>query len=169
MTRFLLVCRSGLLVSTLLGAPVPVLAQRPAETRSQLTIVTAGPEGEIANREEANEIRVVFSEPMVTLGRIPARVTAPFVRIAPAIPGTFRWSGTTTLILTPDVKQPLPLATKYEVTIDTTAMAVSGRRLAEPYTFSFTTPTVRLLRTEWYRRNDRADGAMVILLRFNQP
>jgi uncharacterized protein YfaS (alpha-2-macroglobulin family) len=168
MTRFLLVCRFGLLVSTSLGAPLPVLAQGPAGTRP-LTIVNAGPSGEIANREEANEIRVVFSEPMVALGRIPARVTAPFVRITPAMAGSFRWSGTTTLIFTPDVKPPLPFATKYEVTVDTTAIAVSGRRLHAPYTFSFTTPTVKLLRTEWYRRDDRADGAMIILLRFNQP
>ena len=53
---------------------------------------------------EANEIRVVFSEPMVTLGSIPARVTAPFFSVTPAIPGSFRWSGTTILIFTPDAE-----------------------------------------------------------------
>ena len=67
---------------------------------------------------------------MVTLGRIPDRVTAPFVRIAPAIQGTFRWSGTTILIFTPDPKRPLPFATTYQVTVDTSATAVSGRKLA---------------------------------------
>jgi hypothetical protein len=40
---------------------------------------------------QANEIRIVFSEPMVTLGRIPDPVSAPFVRIRPAVPGTFSW------------------------------------------------------------------------------
>ena len=54
---------------------------------------------------EANEVRVVFSEPMVTLGKIPQPVVAPFFRIEPAVKGTFRWSGTTTLIFTPE---PLP-------------------------------------------------------------
>jgi len=41
--------------------------------------------------------------------------------------------------------------------------------LARPKTFQFSTPTVRLLQTEWYRRGDTVDGAMVVLLRFNQP
>ena len=55
------------------------------------------------------------------------------------------------------------------VTVDASATAVSGRKLAAPYTFAFTTPTVKLLATNWYRRNDRFDGPVVIGLRFNQP
>ena len=50
---------------------------------------------------------------------------------SPAVPGTFRWSGTTILIFTPDPKRPLPYATRYQVTIDTGADAVSGRKLAK--------------------------------------
>ena len=134
-----------------------------------LRVVSAGPEGEIGALSEANEIRVVFSEPMVTLGRIPDRVTAGFFKVTPAMPGTFRWSGTTILIFTPDATRPLPYATKYDVIIDTTAVAISGRRLGQPYRFSFTTPTVKLLRTEWYRRGGLAGAPMVILLHFNQP
>ena len=114
---------------------------------SRLRVVSAGPTGEVASLAEANEIRVVFSEPMVTLGRIPARVTgAVLPRHAGASPGTFRWSGTTILIFTPDPKRPLPYATQYDVTIDATATAVSGRKLARPHRFSFTTPTVSCCR-----------------------
>src|SRR5262245_10018039 len=138
-------------------------------TQSSLRVVSAAPNGEIATLEEANEIRVVFSEPMVTAGRIPARVLAPFFRVSPAISGSFRWSGTTILIFTPDPKRPLPYATRYDVTIDSTATTVSVRRLARPHNFSFTTPTVRLLNTNWYRRGGRAGAPMVVLLRFNQP
>ena len=133
-----------------------------------LRVVSSGPNGEVPSLAEANEIRVVFSEPMVTLGQIPTRVTAPFFRVSPAITGSFRWSGTTILIFTPDPKRPLPFATRYDVTIDTTARAVSGRQLAQPYRFSFTTPTVKLLNTNWYRRGGLAGAPMVILLRFNQ-
>ena len=140
-----------------------------AQGTRPLSVVSAGPTGEVAALAEANEIRIVFSEPMVTLGRIPPIVRAPFVRISPAINGTFRWSGTTILIFTPDPKQPLPFATRYEVTVDTTAVAVSGRRLPRPYSFAFTTPTVKLLQTNWYRRGGRAGAQMVVLLRFNQP
>src|SRR5687767_13829190 len=134
-----------------------------------LRVLSAGPAGEIATLSEANEIRVVFSEPMVAVGRIPERVVAPFFRVTPAIPGAFRWSGTTILIFTPDAKRPLPYATRFDVTIDPSATAVSGRRLARVHRFSFTTPTVRLLNTNWYRRGGRAGAPMVILLRFNQP
>jgi uncharacterized protein YfaS (alpha-2-macroglobulin family) len=161
----------------LLAASLPsqLFAQTGAQSGAQappggrdLTIVSAGPEGEIASLAEANEIRIVFSEPMVTLGRIPAVVRAPYVRIAPAIDGTFRWSGTTILIFTPNPKQPLPFATEFEVTVDASATAVSGRKLAEPYSFSFTTPTVKLLRTVTYRRGGRASAPFLILMRFNQ-
>jgi alpha-2-macroglobulin len=134
-----------------------------------LTVVSAGPTDEIANLAEANEIRVVFSEPMVTLGRIPDPVRAPFFNIKPDVRGTFRWSGTTILIFTPDPSRPLPFATTYNVTVETTAVAVSGHRLAQPYTFSFTTPTTKLLQSNWYRRGGRADAPVVLLLRFNQP
>ena len=140
-----------------------------AQTPPSLIVQRAGPNGELAELDQANEIRIVFSEPMVTLGRIPQPVTAPFVRIEPAIRGTFRWSGTTILIFTPDPRQPLPYATPYQVTVETSARAVSGRQLAAPYTFRFTTPIVRLLTVEHERLNNRADRPAIFLLRFNQP
>ena len=157
----------ALVVCLLSLSALPVAAQT-APPRA-LTVVSANPTGEVQNRAEANEIRIAFSEPMVSLGKIPAVVRPPYVRIVPAVPGSFRWSGTTILIFTPDAKQPLPFATRFEVTIDPAATAVSGRKLAAPYTFTFTTPTVKLLRTDFYRRGGRANAPLVIVLRFNQP
>jgi hypothetical protein len=115
------------LLSILCLAPAVSRAQTPA-----LAVVSASPQGEVANREEAKEIRIVFSEPMVALGRIPATVAAPFVKITPALPGAFRWSGTTILVFTPDPKRPLPFATQYQVTLSTDAAAASGHKLAKP-------------------------------------
>ena len=40
---------------------------------------------------------------------------------------------------------------------------------AAPHSFFFTTPTVKLLATNWYRRSNRFDAPIVIGLRFNQP
>jgi uncharacterized protein YfaS (alpha-2-macroglobulin family) len=156
---WLLVC---LLAATSAAAQT---IQRPS---GALTVVSVGPQGEIADLAEAREIRIVFSEPMVPLGQIPPRVQPSFVRFSPAIAGTFRWSGTTILTFTPEPKRPLPFATTYQITIDRTATAVSGRTLARPATFRFTTPTVKLLSTEWYRQGGRYDGAVVVALRFNQ-
>jgi uncharacterized protein YfaS (alpha-2-macroglobulin family) len=153
---------SGLLLAATLVAVVTAAQQPP------LTVVNTGPDGPLDSLEQANEIRIVFSEPMVALGRIPRQVDAPFVTLTPRVPGTFRWSGTTILIFTPDPKRPLSYATTYQVTVDTTARAVSGRTLEKPTTFRFTTPSVRLLRTAWYRRGGTVDKPMVVLLRFNQ-
>src|SRR6185436_12498523 len=48
------------------------------------------------------------------------------------------------------------------------ATAVSGRRLARPTTFRFTTPTVQLLQTNWWRRDGTVNSPVVVALRFNQ-
>ena len=152
----------GRLVGAALGFLIPAVVQA-----ADLRVRSAGPTGEIASLAQANEIRVVFAEPMVALGKIPEPVTAPFFRMVPARKGAFRWAGTDTLIFTPE--GPLPYATKFTVTIDTTATSIAGNTLPAPYELSFTTPTVKLLRTSWYRKTKRFDAPVVILLRFNQP
>lgn len=55
-----------------------------------LSVVQTAPQGEVASLAEASEIRVVFSEAMVTLGRIPGRIQPGFFRMSPSVPGTFR-------------------------------------------------------------------------------
>ena len=134
-----------------------------------LQVVTAGPAGETAKLEECREIRVQFSEPMVELGRIPDPVRAPFFSVTPPLKGTFRWAGTRLLVFTPDPAQKLPYCTSYAVTVDSTATSVAGQHLEKPYSFTFKTPTVRLLQAEWYRKTGRYDSPAVIVLRFNQP
>ena len=128
--------RPGVLIAVVC-ALVPALHAKP----SPLQVAQAAPQGEVESLAQAAEVRIVFSEPMVALGRIPATVAAPFLHIAPALPGTLRWSGTRTLVFTPADLLHLPYATRYDVTVDITAAAVSGARLDAPYTFSFTTPT----------------------------
>lgn len=146
-----------------LWAPALLLSQT-----AELSVVNAGPIGEIQQLQDANEIRVVFSEPMVPLGRIPSNPQPDWIRITPAVPGAYRWSGTTTLIFTADPARPLPNATRFRVTISTAAESVSGRRLRAPYEFSFTTPTVRLTSARWMRRGNRFDQPVVLALSFNQ-
>ena len=159
-----------LVIVAVLCLRVPFADARQLRTSDPgLTIVSTAPDGEVASLAEAKEIRVVFSEPMVNLGRIPAEVNPAFFKISPVVPGTFRWSGTTVLIFTPDPKRPLSYATTYQVTIAAGTPAASGRKLARAVTFSFTTPTVRLLDTRWYRQGGTVSGRMVVLLRFNQP
>ena len=143
------------------------VSAQPAPPRAALRVVSGGPTGEVANADEANEIRVVFSEPMVAMATVPPRTKPAFFSITPIVAGTYRWSGTTILIFTPAKR--LPASTKYDVAIAAGTAAVSGRKLAAPYTFSFTTPTVKLLQTNWYRPGGRFDAAPIVVLHFNQP
>ncbi|HET7619837.1 MAG TPA: hypothetical protein VFK20_15125, partial [Vicinamibacterales bacterium] len=71
------------LLSLALAAPLYAQTQ-------PLHIVSAAPSGEIADLAEANEIRIVFSESMIALGRVPPQAKPAFVRITPAVAGTWR-------------------------------------------------------------------------------
>lgn len=134
---------------------------------ASLRVIDASPRGEVNQLSEANEIRVVFSEPMIPLGRTPSNAAPPWVTITPAASGTWRWSGTTILIFTPNPT--LPFATRYTVTIAANAASDAGRPLGTPYTFTFTTPTVKLQSLRWERRNGRAAERVQLALTFNQP
>ncbi|HET9371320.1 MAG TPA: MG2 domain-containing protein [Vicinamibacterales bacterium] len=160
MRRFVAICVCLLLLGAGAVAALPPAA---------LTVVSAGPNGEIRQLSDANEIRVIFSEPMIALGRTPSNPTPPWIRISPAIAGTWRWSGTTILIFTPDPATPLPFATRYTITIDAAAESAAGQRLGAPFAFTFTTPTVRLVSARWARQDGRFDRPLALALEFNQP
>src|SRR5262245_21337070 len=83
-----------------------------AQTETPLSVVSAQPVGEIQSVEQAAEIRVRFSEPMVPVGRIPDTVTAPFFSIRPTLAGAVRWAGPMLLIFTPNPTPALPRATR---------------------------------------------------------
>ena len=62
--------RLALVVCALLPAALQ------AQPAARLEVTQAAPQGEVDALAQAAEVRVVFSEPMVALGRIPAVVTA---------------------------------------------------------------------------------------------
>lgn len=159
--------RPGPLVPLILLFLLSVTLTFSAQT-APLTVLDASPRGEVGQRSDANEIRLIFSEPMIALGRSPADPQIPWVSITPRIAGQFRWSGTSVLLFTPDPAAPLPDATTFTVTVDPSAASAAGKRLGTPFQFQFTTPTVRLLSAEWYRRSARSDSPVVLAVRFNQ-
>lgn len=131
-----------------------------------LAVERPHPHGEVTDLEQAREVRVTFSEPMIPVGAREVAAGPGWFRIRPALPGKFRWVGTSTLVFEAD-RGALRNATRYEVVIGAEARALSGRQLPQPYRFSFTTPTLRVMDTRWYR-TEGADGAIVLALRFNQ-
>lgn len=169
--RTLLVSNPGMRRGGGLAVALAVLLAAADSIHSQersLTIVSATPSGEVAQIADAGEIRIVFSEPMVAIG---GEITRPpeWLSVTPAIRANYYWSGTRTLIVTADPDTPLPFATRYAATIGAGARSAAGHALASPFAFTFTTPTIRLLGADWYRKTGRYDSPAVIALRFNQP
>ena len=155
----------GLAIVAMLSlAILPGASQTPA-----LRILSASPAGELTELFDAEQIRFVFSEPMVVPGNVPSGAAPPWIRFTPPMNGRFYWAGTDTLVLRPGFAAPLPYATRYTVRVDGSATSLAGRALGAPYELTFTTPAVRLLSAEWYRRNGRFDSPAVVALRFNQP
>jgi hypothetical protein len=107
---------------------------------AQLRVLSATPTGELNQLSEANEVRVIFSEPMVALGRVPSNPTPAWIHITPVVKGLVRWSGTSVLVFTPDPSA-LPMALHGD------DRRISGKRLGScaqaPFVFTFTTPTVK--------------------------
>ena len=133
-----------------------------------LAVQSATPSGELTNAGDANEIRILFSEPMVALGGVLTGLPD-WLSITPAVRANCYWSGTRTLIVSVDPDEPLPLATRFVVRVAASARSMAGRSIASPYSFNFSTPTIRLLGADWYRPDGRADANVVMALRFNQP
>jgi alpha-2-macroglobulin len=155
----------GMAIAAILTlAILPGASQTPA-----LTILSASPTGELSQLADAGQIRVIFSEPMVALGSVTNGAAPPWIHITPAVTGSFFWSGTKTLIFSPNASVPLPYATRFSLHVDASATSNAGHTLGAPFDLTFTTPTVRLLSAEWYRQTARFDSPAVIALQFNQP
>ena len=109
---------------------------------------------------------MIFSEPMVTLGRVPSNPTPAWIRITPAI-GTYRWSGTTILILAP---QPSGAVRTRRATGQRGRVATNaaGHRLGAPRVLVHDTDVAPHL-CPLVLAIDRYDQPLVIILKFNQP
>src|SRR5262245_21408371 len=124
---------SGLIVVVFLLS----LSQSGASQTAPLTIVSAGPLGELGTLADADEIRITFSAPMVALGTAPAGAAPPWIHVTPEAAGDWCWSGTRTLLFSPSVSNPLPFATTFSVRVDASAASVDGRVLGAPFELTF--------------------------------
>lgn len=110
-----------------------------------LQVLRYAPEGEIPI---APFVSITFNQPMVPLGTLGdlAESEVP-ARIEPALTGTWRWLGTRTLTFEYDSEliDRLPKATAYRVTIPAGTKSISGRSLAEPVTWTFSTPPPKIV------------------------
>ena len=110
-----------------------------------LEVLRFSPEGEIPI---APFINITFNQPMVPLTTIAELAAGQVpVQIEPPLAGTWRWLGTKTLTFQSDSKliDRLPKATEYTATIPAGTKSATGGTLAEPVTWTFTTPPPKMI------------------------
>ncbi|MFN2221644.1 MAG: Ig-like domain-containing protein, partial [Candidatus Promineifilaceae bacterium] len=120
------------------GGPAPETPSGPLE------VLRFAPEGEIPL---APFVNVTFNQPMVPLTSLEdlAAEDVP-VQLEPAIPGTWKWLGTKTLSFEYDSTaiDRLPMATEYRATVPAGTESMTGGRLAETVSWTFSTPPPQL-------------------------
>jgi uncharacterized protein YfaS (alpha-2-macroglobulin family) len=113
------------------------------------------------------EIAAGFSKPMVPLDRAGTADAAAVLRIEPPVAGEHRWLGSQVVTFVPD--GPLPLATRFTVTVPAGLAALDDDKLAAARTWTFETPRLRVARTDPYRGARHRKPDSPVDLWFNQP
>ena len=133
-----------------------------------LSVVAARPQG-----EQQGEVRptVTFSRPVQGLQEVEdtrAKDAAkPFAKIEPVIEGEWRWLGSASAEFVP--KGLVPYSSTFTVTIFKGLTALDGAKLAEDYTFTFTTPRLELQDVSPSRGDRWLKPDSTVTLLFNQP
>ncbi len=141
--------------------PGPGLASRPpvtADAGKPLEVLRFAPEGDVPLAPMAT---ITFSQPMVAVTSQDDAARVVPVTMTPTPPGRWRWLGTRTLIFDPEIR--FPQATTYTVEIPRGTASATGNVLAASKTFTFTTPTPRVV-TSWPQHGpQRLDTPMFVL------
>jgi hypothetical protein len=130
-----------------------------------LAVLRFGPTGD---RELVDAVRVSFNHPMVPLSTVErlATLEAPLV-IEPPVEGEFRWLGTRTVAFYP--KGRMPYSTRYRVRVPEGVESTGGSRLAREVSWSFSTPTLEIVRSTPAADDDGVRLDTEILVELNQP
>ncbi len=162
-----------LVVSCFQGARAPqVAAQRTLGMEGELGerastkpfgVVFGGPRG--ATRD-VSEVTVVFNRPMRALS-LAGEESAPPASLQPQPKGSWRWLGTSALSFFPDPA--LPRATAYKVTVPSGTRALDGSALAKDYSFDFSTPRPKIVRTQPGEGDAQLTPRTTFELWLNQP
>ncbi|MFZ4577722.1 MAG: Ig-like domain-containing protein [Myxococcota bacterium] len=121
----------------------PLAPLAAAKTPSELKITFSMPRDLVSGVAMG---AIGFSEPMVPVTALNTPATLAGFTLEPAAPLRLQWISTDTLAFYPTTDVPLttvqptfPGATTWKVTLGTELVSVAGRKLAQPYTFSFKT------------------------------
>ncbi len=145
--------------------PASTLTPRPVlPPSSELGVVYAGPRGEAAL---GSSIQVLFNQPLRAAEAATAAPPPP-IELEPEVKGEWQWLGARALTFFPASGR-LPAATSFRVRVPAGTRALSGKTLAEPFSFEFETPAPALLGSEPAGGAEGMEPGTRIVLRFNQP
>ncbi len=137
------------------------------QQHNEVQIRFAAPQGPTLSIDQCARIVVTFNEPMRALTALPQTESAGTMTIEPAVRGTFRWLGTTTLAFAP--ADTLPYASRYTVTIPAGTKSLSGSTLKNTFRWTFETPRPAVLRSTPGAGQKQVELNHSILLVFNEP
>ncbi len=107
----------------------------PRVSNQPLTVLRYSPEGAVST---APPLSITFSQPMVALSSQEEAAARVPVKLTPAVPGKWRWLGTSTLVFEPERR--FPMATAYSVVVPAGTRSQNGIALTRPRAWTFTTP-----------------------------
>jgi len=136
-----------------------VIWQGSFTTRAPTAIAQYSPQGIDVIPEQVESIEINFTQPMVQEDLTGS------ISISPPLEGFWQWQGESRLVYS--IQGKLAKATQYEITISR-AEAVSGDRLAQPVTMTFT--TIGQIRLKSYQPSSSGSSRdSEIAVTFNQP
>ena len=153
--------------SVLCAIAVATVAASAFSQQTELRIVTMSPRGETPTSDQSQTIFVTFNQPMVPLQAVSTQDGSTVMRISPAIPGKYRWMGTTTLAFIPS--KPLPRATHFAITIDPGTKSLAGQPLQAGARWEFETPRPHIISTIPNQSQKFVELRHSIILHFDQP
>ncbi len=134
---------------------------------NDLQILSVSPKGLVQSVSESQSIIATFDRPMVPLQATPEDLGEGPLTVRPAVPGKYRWLGTSTLSFTP--LDTLPLSSQFAVTIPAGIKATDGSTLPTAFTWTFETLRPELRASYPAAGQEPVDLQPTILLKFNQP
>ncbi|HNQ79223.1 MAG TPA: MG2 domain-containing protein [Acidobacteriota bacterium] len=138
-----------------------------------LEVLSANPQGELQNleRDRFESIQILFSESMVNTLETPdeANRLPSYITITPTTGWRAYWGSDRLLKIVPGEKEKVPYSTRFVVTVKKGASSISGSVLGQDYSFSFTTPTLKIISAAMMRNREDLDSPAVIAVLFNQP
>ncbi|HFQ94562.1 MAG TPA: hypothetical protein ENK32_11165, partial [Anaerolineae bacterium] len=125
--------------------PPPPETAPPDAASGPLEVTRYSPEGEV---DLAPFLSVTFNQPMVPLGTLAALAAEDVpVKLTPELPGVWKWVGTQTLTFEYQGEgiDRFPMAAEYRAEVPAGTTSANGGVLAEPVSWTFSTPPPRLV------------------------